>query len=191
MGKLFKIIVWIIVLTVIYIWFSTVLKSCNSNTGSSALEDVANVAEDFTEDIEESIPDIDGETFEAEGEYDDDSDNTIEEQELDYSSEDELADLESALQDDVEETPPPERYTRSTSSGQYMIIAGNYLVESNATEMNSKLRNLGYDNAEVAIFDQSQYHTVIASRYDSYSDAVVASSNLKAKGIDCYVKKKS
>jgi len=191
MGKLFKIIVWIIVLTVIYIWFSTVLKSCKSD--SSVLEDVTNVAEDFTEDIEQSIPDIDGETFEAEGDYDDGSDNTIEEQELDYSSEDELADLESALQDDVEETPPPERYTRSTStsSGQYMIIAGNYLVESNATEMNSKLRNLGYDSAEVAIFDQSQYHTVIASRYDSYSDAIVAASNLKEKGIDCYVKKKS
>lgn len=189
MGKLFKIIVWIIVLIVIYIWFSTVLKSCNSS--SSALEGITKVAEGVTEDIEGSIPDIDGETFEAEEGFNDGSENTIEEQELDYSSEDELADLESALQDDVEETPPPERYTRSTSSGQYMIIAGNYLVESNATEMNSKLRNLGYDNAEVAIFDQSQYHTVIASRYDNYSDAVVASSNLKEKGIDCYVKKKS
>lgn len=191
MGKLFKIIVWIVVLTVIYIWFSTVIKSCNHRSSSSALDDISNSVEEIAEDIESNIPDIDGDTFEPEGSLDE-SDNTIEEQEIDYSTEDELADLESALQDDIiEETPPPERYTRSTSLGQYMIIAGNYLVESNANEMNSKLRNLGYNSAEVAIFDQSQYHTVIAARYNNYSDAVVASSNLKEKGIDCYVKKKS
>jgi hypothetical protein len=72
-----------------------------------------------------------------------------------------------------------------------MLIAGNYLVQSNANEMRSKLSNLGFANAEVAIFDNSQYHTVIASRYSDYGEALESSSNLKAKGIDCYVKKRS
>ena len=72
-----------------------------------------------------------------------------------------------------------------------MLIAGNYLVESNANEMRRKLSNLGFGNAEVAIFDNSQYHTVIASRYSDYGRALESSSDLKAKGIDCYVKKRS
>ena len=104
---------------------------------------------------------------------------------------------EEIVEEVIDNTPPPERYTQNTqtatsnSSGQYMIIAGNYLVQSNANEMSKKLKNLGFGSAEVATFDNSQYHTVIASRYSDYGKAVEASSNLKAKGIDCYVKKRS
>ena len=44
---------------------------------------------------------------------------------------------------------------------------------------------------EIVIFDRSQYHTVVASRFESYNTALQSASNLKQKGVDCYVKKQS
>ena len=71
-----------------------------------------------------------------------------------------------------------------------MVIAGNYLVKTNANGMMKKLDNMGYPNSEVGVFDRSQYHTVIAYRSDSYSSALKVSNAIKRQGIDCYVKKK-
>ena len=45
-------------------------------------------------------------------------------------------------------------------------------------------------DAEVVNFDLSQYHTVLAGRFDSYADAQATVKKLKAKGIDAYSKKR-
>lgn len=186
MGKVFKIVGWIVLLIFIYIYFSTVLKSCGSETPSSAADAIANGTEEFIDDTGEAISDASEELFEDEDIGYTDGDEKIEE----FESEEEVVE-EIIEEETIENTPPPTRYTQSVSSGQYMLIAGNYLVESNANEMRRKLSNLGFGNAEVAIFDNSQYHTVIASRYSDYGRALESSSDLKAKGIDCYVKKRS
>jgi len=187
MGKIFKIIAWIIVLIVIFICFSTVIKSCGNDTATDTLDTITDSAEGLIDDTGEVIADAEDALFEDEDiEY---SETEVE----DFEPDDEIIEEEV-----IEDTPPPKRYTQTTSSsantsssGRYMIIAGNYLVESNAKEMTRKLKNLGFGSAEVAIFDNSQYHTVIASRYSDYGNAVESSSTLKAKGIDCYVKKRS
>lgn len=83
----------------------------------------------------------------------------------------------------------PSYSSSSSASGDYMVIAGNYLVESNAQSMVNKLKNAGYGNAEYAVFDLSQYRTVIAGRYSSRSAANSASAQLKSRGFDNYVLK--
>lgn len=87
--------------------------------------------------------------------------------------------------------PPSKPATTSGSSytGDFMLIAGNYLVESNAESMVKKLKAQGYNKAEQVVFDLSQYYTVIAERFDSRSAADRASADLKRKGFDNYVLK--
>jgi cell division septation protein DedD len=80
-------------------------------------------------------------------------------------------------------------YQKSSVSGTYMVIAGNYLVESNADVMVKKLRASGYSGAESVVFDLSQYYTVLAGRYEARSSANSASEDLKRKGFDNYVLK--
>ena len=186
MGKLFKIITWIVVLSVVYIWFSTVFKSCN-NPVENGLSTATDAIENVAEDAADAVTDVGEELFEDEDEIAEDEDYADETESVEI--EEEI--IEEEIIDDPVEEEPNYNNRSSSSGGQYMLIAGNYLVESNGREMIKKLKNFGYSSADIAIFDQSQYHTVIASRYDSYNEALRAESNLKAKGIDCYVKKKS
>jgi len=83
---------------------------------------------------------------------------------------------------EFQEPPSPRKF-----SGQYMVVAGNYLLENNADIMVKKLRSNGYNNAEKVVFDLSQYYTVVAGSYKSNSIANSISSELSAKGIDNYV----
>jgi cell division septation protein DedD len=73
-------------------------------------------------------------------------------------------------------------------SGNYVVIAGNYLVESNADAMIKRLKKAGF-SAEKVIFNLSEFHTVIVGRYKDNASAAKTAANLKVKGFDVYVKK--
>ena len=180
MNKFAQIIVSIIGLSLFYIWMSSMFQSCQ-NKSNSENEKIDMVDDSATD---EELIDVSDEDF-----FEDD---------LDYSekNEESFEELEQSLTDentDYQENSASNSNSSSYSSsaGKHMLISGNYLVESNANEMQKKLRNLGYSNAEIVIFDRSQYHTVIASRYSDYNQASRAAADLKQKGIDCYVKTKS
>lgn len=79
--------------------------------------------------------------------------------------------------------------TLNSSSGAYMVVAGNYLIEGNADEMVKKLKGLGFSSAEKAVFDLSQYYSVIVGRFDTKSAAENVSDQVKTKGVDNYVLK--
>jgi len=79
---------------------------------------------------------------------------------------------------------------KSSSYGEYMVIAGSYLLEDNARKMVRKLQGMGYNNAEIVYFDQSQYHSICAGKYESRATAKETSSMLKGQGIDSYVHRK-
>ena len=72
--------------------------------------------------------------------------------------------------------------------GVYMVMAGSYLLKENAEKMRSKLKSLGFNQAEIVVFPSSEYHSVVAVRYSSESKAQSAASELKRKGIDSFVK---
>lgn len=78
--------------------------------------------------------------------------------------------------------------TVAEKSGNYVVIAGNYLVESNADAMIKRLKKAGF-SAEKVVFNLSEFHTVIVGRYKDNASAAKTAANLKAKGFDVYVKK--
>ncbi len=83
---------------------------------------------------------------------------------------------------------PSQSISKKGDGGAYMVMAGSYLLRENADKMVKKLKGMGYSNAEVVVFSQSQYHSVVAARYKSESSAYNASSELKRRGVDSFVK---
>lgn len=84
----------------------------------------------------------------------------------------------------------PSQNEGSSSSGSYIVVAGNYLVEDNANTMLQKLKKNGFNNAEKVVFDLSEFFTVVAGRYASQEAAAKTINNLKSKGIDAYLHRK-
>ena len=79
------------------------------------------------------------------------------------------------------------RISKVKSNGKYMVIAGSFLIKDNALDMKNRLSKLGYENSELVVFNLSQYHSVVASRYSTYEAALKISNELKRSGVDCYV----
>jgi len=180
MGKLLKIILWIAVLALVYLSLGSLFKSCNA--AKEEIVSTVDAVEDAVEDGVDQVRDVAEQSFE-------DVEDAVDEFEEVEEVPDEIIEEEIIEDEPVQEKP---RYSNAgNTSGQYMLIAGNYLVETNGNEMVRKLNKLGYGNAELVNFDNSQYHTVISSRYSNYNEALRAESALKAKGIDCYVKLRS
>lgn len=183
MERLPKIIIMIAAMTAIFLWVSTAFNSCGDKDLIDEMEVVAD-----QDDTDVFSDDLGDDIF---GDEADDEDLIFEESEPVEEEEYVETDFTADVDDEPAYTPPPSRPASVTSAGEYMVIAGNYLIESNARDMINKLSNLGYGNAEIGIFERSQYHTVIASRHASRSAAIQASSDIKYKGIEAYVKKKT
>jgi len=173
-------------MTAIFLWLSTAFNSCGE-TSDDLLDDTTDFMDvDDSDDIFDDTDDL----------FEDDSDDIFEDEvEDDYIATDNT-DYVDPEPDYTDPTPTstqtqtaPAPTTHSTG-GDYMVIAGNYLVESNANGMIRKLANLGYPNSDIGVFDRSQYHTVIAYRSNSYSSALEVSNAIKRQGIDCYVKRR-
>jgi hypothetical protein len=78
----------------------------------------------------------------------------------------------------------------SSSSGEYLVIAGSFRVKSNAEDQVQKLRQLGYANAEVAMFNRSTYASALVNRFQSIGDANALVNELKTKhGIEAIVQR--
>ncbi len=79
----------------------------------------------------------------------------------------------------------------SSSNGKYFVVTGSFLLEANAKEMVKQLKKAGYPNAEVAVFDLSQYYTVFARRYNTLNSADNLAEKISEKlGIETYVHEK-
>ena len=200
MDRLVKIILFIIVLSAAFIWMSNSFSSCKAD--SSQADEVAALdgsSEDELfegDDIDYSTDSVNDEPMQEIIE-EDDPPSTEEAKEVDFTAPPKkpaATQTKTAAKTTTEKTNPAPRKTATTVQqsgyGDYMIIAGNYLLSSNAENMIIKLKKLGHRDAYIAIFDNSQYHTVVASRYNSYQDASTSANDLKNKGVDCYVKKK-
>lgn len=78
----------------------------------------------------------------------------------------------------------------SSSSGNYMIVAGTYRQMINAESELKKLKNLGYKNATIAKFNKSTYASLIVDRFTSSKEAYSYKKVLEGNGLDVYVHKK-
>lgn len=194
MGRFLKIAVYIAVLFLGYLWIATVAKSCNktataNNDDTELVDDIASedeFADDFfedeTEESDESLDEMGG------GSTTEDESDLMDSSPIDYTEVDEIIEENRPVKQ-THSAPVEHTTTKSTSSsaGKYLLLAGSYLIEDNASTMVKKLKKIGYNNAEVVVFDMSQYHSVCAGRYGNMSSAKQESSSLKRKGVDNYV----
>ena len=177
-----------VTLFLLYLVVTGFLKSCKAKQSDNSSGVVEETYEgDYFED---------GEDLSDEEVYSSDEtlDETINYDEIDQVLEENESTSEEAA-DVVEEVD----YTSSTpvtttrdgdSTGNFQVISGSYLVKGNAENMVVKLKRMGYNNAEIVIFDLSQYHTVIAARSGNYDSALSIANDLKNRGIDSYVRRK-
>ena len=80
--------------------------------------------------------------------------------------------------------------TDKEKTKKYKISAEHEEILTIWDEMVKELMRKGYQDAEKAVFDLSQYYTVVAGRYITRTAASGASGELKRAGIDNYVIKK-
>ena len=182
MSRIPKIVILMIAVTAIFLWVSTLFNSCGTKSDEmlSDTQEYVDSSDDFLSDDE----DIFSDDYNTDPIVEDDAEEESEFVSADAPTEEVEEDYTTGVT-----TYSSSNSTSKTSGGSYFLIAGNYLVKTNANDMVRKLENLGY-SSEIAVFERSQYHTVIAGRYDSYSTAQSSSNNLNRQGIDCYVKKK-
>ena len=202
MTKTVKIIIYIAILLFVYFAISTIYKSCSHTTDDIIeLQDdntTSDEEDDFFKDFDEEATDEHSENEITENEV---TELIGEDEDIDYKSLDDrlTGDDDSTVDKEkewVEEKPTAKpsssnHYNSSNSAGKYLIVAGSFLVEQNASNLVSKLKKMGYRDAEVVVFDDSRYYTVVANRFNTKSEANNMVSSLKNKRVDCYVHTKT
>lgn len=196
MNRVLKIVIYAVVLFLIYLWIASVAKSCNNRSAknnetaiSAESTDTASDSEIYDEffeiDTDEQTPAVDNTEYE---EIDlsetraeiSDNDFSFEQTEQEKKQQESRPAATSAPKSKTIATP-------SSDNGNYMVIAGSYLIKENASKMVDKLKNMGFYGAEIVTFDLSQYHSVSAGRFQTYEQATTTAKEVKNKGIDCYV----
>ncbi|MFK8102833.1 MAG: SPOR domain-containing protein [Saprospiraceae bacterium] len=207
-----KLIIWAIVIGIAVVWSSVIYKSCKNNkntpntsvTNSSTTGDrnLANVAEEEEEEEEESVTD----------EYDDRAMNQGKSQSTDDAEKVDMTNLEEDEDEEEEEAEDVKiEFTKDEDSTtgsngntannsistsdednwKYLVVAGAYINKSNAKIMLSKLKKIGYQEAEIVRFDYDEHYAISVGRYNTMSAANSTSKELKADHrIDNYVHEK-
>lgn len=215
MNRILKILFLAIVFFMGYLWFGQIFKSCNkpkSDIGqlASEMDEKGNLPnDDFFEDdsLDEAIDYFEDEESSP-------ASKTNGSEPIDYHKLDEIIDNKNQLAEPAvkEEPVVPEKTNPTTvkketktkpsspaptpsvsydsGGNDFMVIAGSYLVETNANEMVETLKKMGFSGAEKVVFDLSKFYSVSAGRFADHESATKAASKLKSNGIDCYVHKK-
>lgn len=196
MNRVLKIVIYAVVLFLIYLWVASVVKSCNNRPAKRNETSISSESQDTSLDVE-----IYDEFFEVDPEEETTSADNPDYEDIDLSeTKTEISDNDFSFvqteQEKKQRESRPEPATTSTAkpalapssdSGNFLVIAGSYLIKENAAKMVDKLKNLGFYDAEIVTFDLSQYHSVSAGRYQTYDQASQTAREVKNKGIDCYV----
>tara|TARA_B110000046_G_scaffold100012_1_gene107493 strand:+ start:5080 stop:5691 length:612 start_codon:yes stop_codon:yes gene_type:complete len=198
MSRLLKILIYAVVLFFLFLWLSTIVKSCGSDNETNAPSTTTSNTDDTAEEIYDEDDFFEDES--AEEVTDDPSEMTTEsEDKIEYTEIDTVVKEKLNQQESkpakpmttTTQTKPTKsnntRVSKVNSNGKYMVIAGSFLIKDNALDMKNRLSKLGYENSELVVFDLSQYHSVVASRYSTYEAALKISNELKRSGVDCYV----
>lgn len=94
----------------------------------------------------------------------------------------------SPSETDAEETSTVTTTTKTSSGGKFMVIAGAFKQKASAEAEARKLRNKGYQNASVEIFDRGKYAVVLVDRFDNMADAERLIKKLSQDKVTGYVK---
>ena len=167
MNQTARYVIMILLLIALGIWSITVYRSC----------------QEIKEPIEEVDDTTDIDTSGLEDLYATEQDTTADEFIEEGQNADEDADEE-----------PLGNYSEPKSTlngGEFLVIAGAFIVEANAQKVVNRLNQKGYNDAEIRVFLGSEYHSAIVDDFDDMDDAFDVAIKLAEEGYkDVYVHKK-
>ncbi len=201
-----KLIIWAIVIGIAVVWSSVIYKSCKDSKNTPDTSVITNSSTTGDQDLttvseEESVTD----------EYDDRAANQGKMESTDDSEKVDMTDLDEDEGEDEEDEAEEvkigfEKEEDSTIRGntannsistsddgdwRYLVVAGAYINKSNAKVMLTKLKKIGYQDAEIVRFDYDEHYAIAVGRYNSMSAANSISKELKADhSIENYVHEK-
>ncbi len=199
-----KVIIYALVALGVFTLIISNLGTCSwGETTTTVVDGAENVTEVLTDvvgddDTDIDDTDIDETDFDDEdGDYDIDDSSTNDEENLVASTEDDndSSDSDVIVAGDEDETDvvlattTGSNASSGSSSGKFLVVTGSFRMKENAEAMAKKLRSSGYSNAEVVIFDYSEFYSVVAGRSDSQSSAASLKDDLVSDGIESYVHK--
>jgi len=116
----------------------------------------------------------------------------VEEEEGDPAEEETEKPKEKIAAKPVEEKVPDNfEETSSSSTGKYLVLAGSFKQKANAEAQVKRLKKLGFDDALVTSFNGGSLAVALVGRFDSSTAANKLASQLEAKGVDAFVKRKN
>jgi len=167
MNQTARYVIMVLLIIALGIWSITVYRSCQA-------------AKEPTDQIDDNSTDMD----------------TSDLEDLYVAEEDTTADefVEEEIPIDEDEDEPISGYTDPGSSlieGEFLVVAGAFIVEANAQKVVNRLNQKGYPDAEIRVFLGSEYHSVIVGAYEDMDDAFDVAIKLADEGYkDIYVHKK-
>lgn len=129
---------------------------------------------------------VDPADYDDYGDYDNDEreGNTDAQSDIDYN---EAPSTPTPAPEPKQETYQDADTYSGKGSGDYLVLAGSFRVRQNADVEASRIRKLGYPDAEVVLFNRGAYATVLVSRYEKKSEASALVSKLKGQKVEAYV----
>lgn len=79
-------------------------------------------------------------------------------------------------------------HTIIPNNSKYIVIAGSFLVPSNADKCIEKLKKIGYKKSEKMILPDSEFYSVVVGSFDEEMAAKNLMTELKSKKIDSFIK---
>ena len=71
--------------------------------------------------------------------------------------------------------------------GDYLVLGGTFSFRANAEARAKVLRQSGYDNATMTIFNNGKYAVVLVDRFTSYADAQALKRKMEREGLETAV----
>ena len=71
--------------------------------------------------------------------------------------------------------------------GDYLVLGGTFSYRANAEARAKTLRQSGYDNATMTIFNNGKYAVVLVDRFSSYADAQALKRKMEREGLETAV----
>lgn len=168
MNQTARYVIMVLLIIALGIWSITVYRSCQAT-------------KEPTDQVDDTTTDAD--TSDLEDLYVAEEDTTT----------DEFIEEGADIDEDAEETPIGgyEEPEPTLSDGDFLVIAGAFIVEANAQKVVNRLNQKGYDDAEIRVFLGSEYHSAIVGAFDDMDDAFDVAIKLADEGYkDVYVHKK-
>jgi len=214
MGRLVRIVIYALIILILYFWVSMIMNAYYKNKEQETPEvvttdtlPIVDTTMQYTEGGDDTVSNLISNEEIVDGNIDyNDVDSKVEEMVEKKKStptppaKQETKPVSTAKPAIKPQKPESTKEVPKNSSnvtkaiagdgGKYMVMAGSYLLKENAQKMVTKLKAMGYTQASVVVFSSSQYHSVIAARYSSETQARTTATDLKQKGIDSFVKVK-